>query len=925
MNIHRRILFLAVLAICAGMVPAEGHAASAKNTASGTGAARGGKPSWTNPVTASPLRELQATRTNCPAAFVTAVAAGADGTLYVATEDQGLFVRPDGTVDWRQVRHGGGGGKPSGRDPTSGLQPPPVGSLPDPDDTIYGLAVDKVGRLWAGTLRGGVMVFNGEAWRAYSIEEGMPGERVFAIASDPVSGDTWVATSGGLVRYIAATDSWRVYTRLDGLPSDQVYALAIDAAGWVYAGTDCAGIAMASAKDDYGKWAVAQAPERFDRVWPEPTVCSGKGLPSNQINSLFVLKSGIVLAGTVSGMAWSRDQGKSWQFARGADWADKANGFYGGKYQTQKTKPEMPSAAEAVRLLPEDYITAMAEDAAGRIWVATRGKGIFLLDAARMEALHYVRNVDYPYCFMTRDDGNLYVGSYGGGLSVLPVAPRALADADGVTAKRKPGGAVLVSPARAATVSAVRTSIPGVAMGAVKLPSPVPRPPPAAVEELRSRLDGIRPAPFSAAYLEDDWRTQGDWVGRRGCNYCVLCAYDAPWENQYFRLDDRPGGSGCRGQTGPNGVKGESLRHWVHWAATGNRRTLYAPYEAIRRQAEWDDHGEVYPQSQEGPDIWIWLTLPLPEPRMAPPTLPYYRISLYFFNKDGHSGAGRFRDYLVEIRQAAVRPGQQLLPKANINLRKLSAEQKFVWDYMGHRPTPDTEEAHFAPVLARTRVREFWGGVYKSFVVRSPGPYFIRISRNHSFNTTVSAVMTDPLDGWEPAGGHQGRALNRTCKIPMRPDAGEGGPALALWDLATMRCMAGPGGVGLRNLARRTAYRSVLDGDADAGALSWFRWHLARWTPEERKAFDREMAALWASMQERDLALKTRQRCPYSPGVIYDTLADAQAAVRAKMAAAQKAQEAAQARCAEEQRKQDEAERALREAEEKAAEEAEPE
>ena len=54
-----------------------------------------------------------------------------------------------------------------------------------------------------------------------------------------------------------------------------------------------------------------------------------------------------------------------------------------------------------------------------------------------------------------------------------------------------------------------------------------------------------------------------------------------------------------------------------------------------------------------------------------------------------------------------------------------------------------------APYAAHSRVREFWGGVYKRFQLTVPEGseyYTVRIHRNHSFNTILSSIFVDRLD-----------------------------------------------------------------------------------------------------------------------------------------------------------------------------------
>ncbi|MDR1484392.1 MAG: hypothetical protein LBT09_06175, partial [Planctomycetaceae bacterium] len=89
---------------------------------------------------------------------------------------------------------------------------------------------------------------------------------------------------------------------------------------------------------------------------------------------------------------------------------------------------------------------------------------------------------------------------------------------------------------------------------------------------------------------------------------------------------------------GPNATSDDTIRRWVHWIKTDNPKVLWDPFSGYRRQAEWDDHGEAYPLTKDGPDVWYLLEIKHDG---------IFQHGLYFFNKDGHDGANRIRDYIL--------------------------------------------------------------------------------------------------------------------------------------------------------------------------------------------------------------------------------------------------------------------------------------
>ncbi len=198
---------------------------------------------------------------DCPAKFVVSLASDLCGNVWIGTEDEGCWrytPAPEGKGEWMQF---------TGRD---------LGG----DDSVYAIGVDKLNRVWCGTLRHGVSVYNGQKWQSYSIVAdaasgalaGPLGARVFAIATSPVDGDVWVSTEGGLARYSLKGDRWSYLTRASGLPSDQIASLAFSKAGDLFIGTQCDGVGIARASDGYRKWTVVEGPDRM------PAVPMGAGL-----------------------------------------------------------------------------------------------------------------------------------------------------------------------------------------------------------------------------------------------------------------------------------------------------------------------------------------------------------------------------------------------------------------------------------------------------------------------------------------------------------------------------------------------------------------------------------------------------------------------------------------------------------------------
>ena len=775
-----------------------------------------------SPSSTNSLPKSSAPQKPCPAQFVMAMASDDAGHLWLGTEDRGLFRVDLASGKWKQFK---------AKDGVA-------------DDNVYAVAVDKLGRVWCGTLNHGVSVFNGKQWKNFGIEDGPFGERVFDIKCSPTDGDVWMATSAGLARYRLASDLWSYYTRLDGLPTDQAQSLAFNRQGDVFVGLQCGGIAIARAAEQHKSWAVSTAPWYFDenQTAPYPFAPQGAGLPSNLINDLLVMRDGTVWAATCAGLAWSLDDGKSWQFLRGRNYADRVKGMFGGAPKNWKPATK----AEQARLLPEDYVTSLAEAADGTLWLGFREQGLAALDPKTQEIKQCIKagktgplKDGYINRLLTLTNGVVLGGGYGSGLQFVTAS----------TVTNILSTALIASDYAHQPATINHASVP-------PLPKPVAPPTDDILQKWTAYLQSLKaplPTP-GAVYLGEDWTTQGDWVERYGRRYAMLCAMNAPWDNNAISLDYD---YHVVGLLGPRGKANDSLRHWIQWIkADQNPRVLYTPISALRRQAEWDDHGEAYPRSFDGPDVWSVVDTPAGT----------QKISLYFYNKDGDSGNNRLRDYVIEIRRYDSK-----LPD------KVLFGQRFPKDYGLPQDCRSKEllDVLQQPVLARARLKDFRGGVYKSFAVQGPGPIYIRIARQGSFNTIVSAVLVDKWPEPPADTTRDRRAKGRMGGIAYAPPPATlhstNQPLVVaadqLWQTSEAAANKQSGAVA-QHMARCLAYRVANSEHVNSQLLANWRWHLRLWNEAERQCFWSTMMLAWDKCQEKSLALRSAEFRPYSPNVV---------------------------------------------------------
>ena len=652
------------------------------------------------------------------------------------------------------------------------------------DNNAYAITCDKQGRIWIGHLNHGVSVFNGQKWQNYNVVQGLPRDGI------PEKNDPTPALAGPLGPRVFA---------LATCPTD----------GDVWIGTD-AGLSRYSQKSD--TWSYVTRTE---------------GLPADQIAALTFAKDGTIYAATqCDGLAIAspEDQYAKWRTFTGPD-----------RIPVTATGEGLPSNLINCLLVTADD-TLFVGTTTGLSWSRDHGKSFSFLRgknyadkvkglyggpprgwiAPNKQSLDKLLSEDYINAITQDDDGLLWIAYRQAGYQIIDpktdqqyksVDDPTLAKTDGYISViltppnsdpivARYGGAInafirkrkATTTAPASQPAPERLLLPSLPNGA-KLP---------AMDELRAmttRLSKMPDTSAVAAYVGDDWITRGDWVGRYGRQSAVLCAAGTPtdhlcaWGNDY-KVDRH---------IGPHIRDKDVLRGWIHWLSTDNPKVLYDPLVQTRLQAEWDDHSETYPNTFDGPDIWTSVEIPA----------GCNTISLYFFNKDGHDWNNRFRDYTVELKTF----------------------------------NSDLSAAYSAPVLARTRVKDFWGGVYKQFIVAKPGKYLIRIARNYSFCTILSAVFVDRLD--LPKDQDKYEALPGMVDVKYMPPSIPASPKNPA-DSSILSLWSPPGMPLVYQEANRLhsvlALRAAQEGNAASEFAGAWRWHLRIWTDDDRAAFNKTMA-----------------------------------------------------------------------------------
>jgi len=147
--------------------------------------------------------------------YITCIYEDKDGTLWVGTFDSGLnkFDRETGTF----VRY------QRNRDDPYSLS----------DNSILAIYQDTQDRLWIATAGGGLNLYHPETntFQQYTEKNGLPNNVIYGILEDEL-GRLWLSTNFGISRFDPETDTFRNYTVSDGLQSNEfntgAYAKGLD-------------------------------------------------------------------------------------------------------------------------------------------------------------------------------------------------------------------------------------------------------------------------------------------------------------------------------------------------------------------------------------------------------------------------------------------------------------------------------------------------------------------------------------------------------------------------------------------------------------------------------------------------------------------------------------------------------------------------
>jgi ligand-binding sensor domain-containing protein/signal transduction histidine kinase len=323
------------------------------------------------------------------------------------------------------------------------------------------------GRFWIGTWGGGLSVFDGESFRNYTAAQGLS-RRVSALAEDG-NGNLWVGTQTSGAMKISRSGLLS-YRETDGLGNADIISIFEAEAGELYVVSakwtinrfdgerftavrpnlpqrivDSSSGRWVIIRDHLGEWWVAtgEGLYRFPAVKrledlastpPRAVYTTSDGLADNNISRLFEDSRGDIWISSynppVMLTRWERSTEKFYLYAEqdglpAFNWTNVFNedsggnlwiGLHnGGLARRRQGRFDILGTNEGV---PEGLSQGLYFDGAGRLWIATAGKGTGRIDnplAEQPRAVPFTTteelNSDNLHCFAEDNFGHIYIGT----------------------------------------------------------------------------------------------------------------------------------------------------------------------------------------------------------------------------------------------------------------------------------------------------------------------------------------------------------------------------------------------------------------------------------------------------------------------------------------------------------------------------------
>jgi len=277
-----------------------------------------------------------------------------------------------------------------------------------PDNNVFGIAQTSDGFLWVGTA-GGLVRFDGDRFDEFSpLNVGIPVRGIRTLLLDKHD-RLWLSMDRGFVVCAERTTA-KVLTPTDGLPPDsQVQVFAEDGEGtiWMAYGSRRSltsvkngRVTTFGAADGVPSGQSWIATDAKGALWLAKGghLCIFRNGKFEELTA-FPQSNSVRIAAARKGGMWIFSGSRVWRFQEG------------GQLEPAGEFPEPVSA------------TALLEDHSGALWLGTAAQGLFRRETTgKIQAMP--RSHPQIVCLFEGREGNIWVGTFGGGMDRL--RPRAL-------------------------------------------------------------------------------------------------------------------------------------------------------------------------------------------------------------------------------------------------------------------------------------------------------------------------------------------------------------------------------------------------------------------------------------------------------------------------------------------------------------------
>ncbi len=284
-----------------------------------------------------------------------------------------------------------------------------------PQISVSAIVQDRQGYLWLGTEEG-MARFDGVRFQVFDKTNvpQMSNNYVFSLCEDN-RGKLWIGTvGGGLLRRNPETGSFNLFSTENGLQSDIVWAIRKDFRGGIWV---CTSKGVNCIQADTGKIIAYKPPpgiegsdilnlyERGDGTTWIGTLRNGLFRMENEtVTTVYTTKNGLT-HNSVSDI-YEDSKERLWIMTTGG-----LNCIENGTVTTYTTKEG----------LGHNMAWSFLEDSRGSLWLGTNGGGLNRLINGKISTLSKKNGLvdDYIRAICEDREGNVWLGSYNGGLTRL--------------------------------------------------------------------------------------------------------------------------------------------------------------------------------------------------------------------------------------------------------------------------------------------------------------------------------------------------------------------------------------------------------------------------------------------------------------------------------------------------------------------------